>query len=205
MRYATKRIKRYVAMIGAVGIVMMPIAVPTAVAAGAVSPRAYVQKLVKNARMATQIGGENADSEFSKQFDISLFSQRCLIDHWESLADKQRAEFTDVFSQVLRRRLDKVVRKSFGGRKFTYVIGNAQSDSDGVIRVSMIAKVDDISIDFGYFLVHEGQSYKMVDYEIKGVLLSRNYRGHFNYLMRKYGFKGMMEKMHAKKQRLAQK
>ena len=86
------------------------------------------------------------------------------------------------------------------GKRIIAVVGG-----DGVIRVTMIAKVDDISIDFVYFLVREGHSFKLVDYEVEGALLSRNYRGHFNYLMRKYGFKGMMEKMHAKAQRFAQK
>jgi ABC-type transporter MlaC component len=58
-------------------------------------------------------------------------------------------------------------------------------------------------IDFLYFLVKVNDGYKLVDYEVSGALLSRNYRGQFNYMMRKYGFNGMLEKMRKKTQMFA--
>lgn len=164
----------------------------------AASPRAYVEGLAKAAQRVMTRGTAETDVEEVAQFDIPTFARRCMIDHWDNLTQDQRAEFIAVFGASLSGRIERMIAKAAKRGAFSYVIGTPTSGSDGVIAVPLKVRVDDVTMTFVYSLVRAGESFRLVDYAVDGVLLSRNYRGQFNHLMRKHGFEGIIERMRGK-------
>ncbi len=176
-------------------------------AAAATSPRQYVDAIAKTAvGVMQQKDAVRADEEFAARFDMPLFAERCLVDHWQGLTETQRTSFIDVFAQSLRAKLGGLIRDRLKGRTFSYTIGAPRAgDAPDIIQVPVQARVDDARIGFVYSIVATNDGYRLVDYEAAGALLSRNYRGQFNYLMRTRGFDGMLERMRAKNALIAQK
>ncbi len=169
------------------------------------SPRAYVDRMARAAQGVIEKTETSLGVDEVAQFDMEAFSRRCMVDHWDDLSEEQRQEFVAVFSISLKGRLEKLMRKRMNGRRFRYIIGEARRGRDGVIEVPMTAKVDDVQLAFTYSLIRKGDTYKLVDYEVDGVLLSRNYRGQFNYLMRRHGYEGMIERMREKNELIARR
>jgi len=169
----------------------------TAVAA---SPRAYIENLIAKSREVIRVReAGNADSTFAEEFDMPTFAKRCMIDHWDDLSDEQRAEFMDVFAANLRGQLARMMRRVGGRGDFSYKIGTVTTGrDDGLVDVPVRVVVGDVDLRFRYFVVKTDKGYRLADYEIDGVLLSRNYRGQFNYMIRKYGFDSLIAKMRAK-------
>ena len=147
---------------------------------------------------------EGADSTFAEEFDMLTFAKRCMVDHWDDLSGEQRAEFIEVFTVNLRGQLAKMLKKISKGRKFTYTIDTlTHNKKEGFVRVPVRVVAGDVDLNFRYFVVKTSEGYRLADYEVDGILLSRNYRGQFNYMMRKYGFDGLLAKMRAKQQGLS--
>lgn len=169
----------------------------TAVAA---SPREYIVELIAASREVMKVQeAEDANSTFAEEFDMPTFAKRCMIDHWSDLSEEQHAEFIDAFAANLRGQLAKMMRKVGRRGDFSYEIGTlTKGKKDGFIRVPVRVIVEDVDLKFRYFVLKTDAGYRLVDYEVDGVLLSRNYRGQFNYMMRKYGFDGLIAKMRRK-------
>ena len=157
------------------------------------------QKIIQN-----EDGGEAAD-KFTSRFDIPSFAKRCLVDHWQVLTAEQRTEFINAFSRVLHNRLRNSYMKYAQGRSFSYAVGQTKSIAGGVFAVPIKVSIDNVKIKITFYLKANDQSYRLIDYETEGILLSRNYRGQFNYLIRKYGFDGMLDRIRHKALLLAKK
>jgi ABC-type transporter MlaC component len=111
----------------------------------------------------------------------------------------QRQEFVELFSRMLRARLNEALAGGRENRTVSYVVGASSRDREpGVVRVSMTVTADGSDLHVIYYLVRAADGWRMIDYAIEGVLLSRNYRGQFNFLMRKYGYAGMIDRMREK-------
>ena len=184
-------------------IVILMIMIPF-FADATVSPRDYVLQLAeKSSVIASEGNTKKVNSEFALQFDMPRFAKKCMIDHWNELTLKQQEDFIELFSQNLRRKLAKLSNKYIKTDSWQYTVGNPKQGVDGEIVVPMQVSANGEKIDFLYFLIKVDDDYKLVDYEVSGALLSRNYRGQFNYMMRKYGFNGMLEKIRKKAQKWA--
>lgn len=169
-------------------------------AAAAASPRAYIETLIASSKQVMKVrDAKDANHTFAEEFDMLTFAKRCMIDHWDGLSGEQRAEFIDVFAASLRGQLAKMLGKINAQRKFIYKMGTlTRGKTDGLVRVPVRVIAGDIDLRFRYFVVKTDAGYRLADYEIDGILLSRNYRGQFNYMMRKHGFDGLLAKMRSK-------
>ncbi len=181
-------------------IVAMAFPAASLAAGNASSPRAFVERIAQSSlgiierQDAVQAGGV-----FMHSFDIRAFAQRCLVDHWTALTDDQRSEFVDLFSKTLRAKLADALSKRIKGRVLNYTVGTAKAGAQrGIVEVAARVAVDGERIDLTYYLKRSTDGYRLVDYDVGGALLSRNYRGQFNYLMRNYGYAGMIERMRQK-------
>jgi ABC-type transporter MlaC component len=141
---------------------------------------------------------EQGAREFAGSFEMAEFSKRCMIDHWSNLLKTQRDQFVDVFQCNLEHRLSSLITKPLQGRKIAYHIGKARRTDGREILVPVEVAIDDAKMQFLYWLVPTADGFKLIDYEADGVSLSRNYRGHFNYMMRKYGFDTLLKKMRSR-------
>jgi len=167
--------------------------------ASADGPGEAVAEMLELAKEATSGEGEGAAAQtFAEGFDMRAFARRCMVDHWSALSPSQRDEFVEVFSSVLRRRLERLESKGSGREGFAYKVGRAVKDAGGATRVPASVTADGATVEFVYYLVNDGGDYRLVDYEVEGAMLSRQYRGQFNRIMRKRGYEGLMDRLRVK-------
>ncbi|MFH1830026.1 MAG: ABC transporter substrate-binding protein [Pseudomonadota bacterium] len=194
-----KALRKWVVILGYT-VLAMTVVSPTAFSSSsASSARAFVQSIAQTAfGVMHKADREEADREFAQGFYMPGFAKRCLVDHWDEITKEQQAEFIEVFTCTLRKKLASVITDRLKDKRFTYSIGKARRAKGGIVTVTLHAKINGANIDFVYFIVKLGKSYMLVDYEADGALLSRQYQGHFNFLMDKYGFDGMLDRMRKK-------
>ncbi len=196
----TRRIPKAGCALSAVCLVLfLQVSAPKA----AETPRSFVARIADIAAgVIRDVDAARADEQFIDSFDMPVFAKRCLIDHWEALTKAQRKEFIAVFDCSLRTRLGRLIRERLTERlkerKLNYDIGRPKKLNGGITAVPLATRVNETSIDFVYYVAKGKGGYGLADYEAEGALLSRQYRGNFNYLMRKYGFDGMLRKMRKK-------
>ena len=164
------------------------------------SPRAFVQQLTdESLGIIDRRDAGQAGRTFAQNLDMPAFAQRCLADHWATLTEEQRAEFIDLFSRTLRAKMDEALSKRVTGKAVRFAIGSPKRpDKEGIIEVPADIFIDGNSVRLTYYLIKWAGGYRLVDYDAEGALLSRNYRGQFNYLIRNYGYAGMIERIRQK-------
>ena len=162
------------------------------------SARNEILKMSEQIQIKLAQGSQaEANDLFLKRFDMDKFGKRCLKDHWESLTVQEKQRFV----ALLFKNLQKTAReKNFFARdkKVFQLIPGEESKSDGIVLVKSTLKTSKKDLKLKLYLKANSNDFEIVDYELEGALLSRNYRGHFNYLMRKYGKDGFFEKLENK-------
>jgi len=168
--------------------------------AHAISPaKQQVMEMSRQINQHLLAGGKEAANDlFLQQFDMSKFGKRCLIDHWDSFTslEKKRA------LALLFKNLSKQAReKNFFVRDdnhFELLPQKEIKTADGILEMKTFLETPRKRFSLSLFLAPHQGGFQIVDYEVEGALLSRNYRGHFNYLIRKYGKAGFFERLEKK-------
>ncbi len=159
----------------------------------------FIQKFTGKVRKALHSGNPvKANEMFVKYFNMPRFAKRCLVDYWNDFTVEEQKRFTDLLENNIRKRLREKMLLTKDDNAFVLVTKEVDSRPDKTFWV-----VNRLNIKKGDFklvlvLINGKKDYHILDYELEGALLSRNYRGHFNYLIRKYGKKGLFERMEAK-------
>lgn len=166
--------------------------------AGTSSALQFMNDLVSNIRNMIKAGNvEEANLLFAGNFDMPSFGKLCLIDHWDGFSRSDQKRFIDLLEQNIRQELRKrmLFTKEDGDFKFT-TIKISKQNGDLVLLENSLA-ISKGKFRLNLLLTRNSGRYRIVDYELEGALLSRNYRGHFNYLLRKYDNETFLAKMAA--------
>lgn len=176
---------------GVQGVVEAATAAPSAV---------YIKSLEARVRsVITQRDPQKAVAVFNAQFGMEVFAQRCLVDHWDALTEEQRQLYSATLAEVMRENL--VTRlKRLSSKKYIYQqrITGTSRNPDGTWTIKSDFKSPDYSGGIEYIFMESKGPPQLVDYVVEGVSLSRNYRGHFNHVMRVAGFAGLMSDLNQK-------
>ena len=125
-------------------------------------------------------------SLFDQYFDFEQFYERALVDHWSGWGSDQREEFgskfkkrfvtqtSGKFSRILGK-LDRTMKHRAERASWGYQVWSSTQTNKGTLTVST-------------YLTKVGEQWKIMDLDIEGALLSRNYRGQFNRILRRSGF-----------------
>lgn len=120
------------------------------------SPRAFVKNLENEMRQMMRTGNfARANGIFVDKFDITVFSKRCLIDHWDELTPDERERFAGLFEENLRKRMNEkmLLTKDDVDFKLTPVkIGS----EDGLTRIDNRLKVRRGTFDMGILITRDG-------------------------------------------------
>ena len=165
----------------------------------AAGPRQFMGGLQKQIRVALVKGDvAKANELFVEYVDMIQLSKRSLIDHWDSFDKEERIRFSSLLNRVLRKQMREKMMLTGDDTDFVLVFNRTKKLKSGVIRVDNLLKTSKGNFKLTLFLVRENRSYRIVDYELSGALLSRNYRSHFNYIIRNHGKSGLFERMERK-------
>jgi len=177
---------------------------------GASSPRQFVNKLIGEVRQFIKAGDvQKANLLFAFYFDMPRFGKLCLVDHWDEFSSSERDRYINLLDQNIRQNLQKRMLFTKQDANFKLSINKITMRDDGLVFVENTLHISRGDFKLAFMLVRSSGSYRIVDYEFEGALLSRNYRGHFNYLLRKYDketFLGKLaEKLYTAERPVAQK
>ena len=131
-------------------------------------------------------------------FDFRELSQRALARHWQGRSPAEREEFTQLFADLLERSYVGKIETYSGGEKIQYVGETADGDQV-TVRTRIVTKAGtEIPVDYRMHRV--GDRWLVYDVAIEGVSLVANYRAQFNKIIQTSSFKGLVDKLKAKKE-----
>lgn len=167
-------------------------------AKGGVSAVSVVRGLESEARAALNAGDvRRANAVFAEYFDMRRFSERCLADHWNEFSPSEQARFIDLFERNIKKRIAEKMILTKEDTDFGITPARIGKEDGGLTRVDNKIRTRRGQFGLGVILVND-KGYRVVDYDFDGALLSRNYRGHFNYVIRKYGKDGFFDRLEKK-------
>lgn len=129
---------------------------------------------------------------------MTEFGKRCLVDHWDALLPEEKTKFVDLLEKNIKRRMNEKMLFTDEDANFVLQTTTIKTSKSQPIWVANNLKIRKGNFILSLALKPKADSYQIVDMDMEGALLSRNYRGQFNYLFRKYGKSGMLAKMEEK-------
>lgn len=158
----------------------------------------FVKKIVKTAQKSIQKNDlKSANLAFMMNFDVRNFGRRCILDHWNTFNETEKTEYTQLLNKNLQKRMqEKLILDAKDS--FDLRVSGIGKDYEGYIKINNVLKIDDREITLSIVVYNNGKNYQIIDYELEGVLLSRQYRGQFNRIMRKHGKQELFKRLKAK-------
>jgi phospholipid transport system substrate-binding protein len=132
-------------------------------------------------------------------FDFPEVARRSLARHWQPLTDKQREEFTALFSDLLERSYISKI-ELYSGEKITYASERIDGDTATVATRVLTKSGTEVPID--YRLLRKGTRWLVYDVNIEGVSLVSNYRTQFNKIIQTSSFNELIQKLKTKQEEL---
>jgi phospholipid transport system substrate-binding protein len=130
-------------------------------------------------------------------FDFRELSQRALARHWQARTPAERDEFVHLFADLLERSYIGKIETYSGGDRIQYLSETAEGDQ-ATVRTRIVTK-GGTEIPVDYRLHRNGERWLVYDVTIEGVSLVANYRAQFNRIIQTSSFKGLVDKLSAKK------
>ncbi len=131
-------------------------------------------------------------------FDFRELSQRALARHWPARTTAERDEFVQLFADLLERSYIGRIETYSGGDRIQYTSEMAEGDQ-ATVRTRIVTKAGtEIPVDYRMHRV--GDRWLVYDVAIEGVSLVANYRAQFNKIIQTSSFKGLVDKLSAKKE-----
>ena len=119
---------------------------------------------------------------YKGMFNEVEFSRRTLGRNWNQLTPAQRAEFIELFEQVLEKAyLDKIL--SYTNEKIEYTREIVHSDKQAEVQTRVVTSSQEIPIF--YRLVFAEGNWRVYDVVVENVSLVQNYRTQFNDILAK--------------------
>jgi len=132
----------------------------------------------------------------NKRFSYEDMARYSLGQYWRNLSPAQRAEFIDLFSQLLERSYANKI-EGYTDEKVIYQA--ERPDGDGYEVRTLIQRRND-QIPVTYRLLNKSGKWWVYDVVIEGVSLVSNYRSQFNRIIRESGYQELVQRMRRKLQ-----
>ena len=130
-------------------------------------------------------------------FDFQSLAQFSLGDHWKTTAPPQREEFSKLFIGLVEDSYIKRSRDLVGNYDLTF--GKEQVQGDNA-KVTCLVKRNDADIEILYQLHKKPKDWMIYNIVLDNVDLIQNYQSQFNRIIKKSGFKELLDLMRKKLQ-----
>ncbi|MCF6159434.1 MAG: ABC transporter substrate-binding protein [wastewater metagenome] len=132
--------------------------------------------------------------EISPIFNFEEMSKRALGQHWKDRSPKEKKEFVELFTCILR---DTYIGKTdvYTGEKVIY-LAEKRVKGYATVQTKFVAKGNEISVH--YRLLNNGGEWRVYDVIIEGVSLIGNYRSQFNSVLMRSSYKDLVQKLKEK-------
>jgi phospholipid transport system substrate-binding protein len=186
-------------------VVLMGLAVwaPASARAGAPTDqlKASVEQIVKVLEDPALRAGARAQErraairkEAEGVFDFTETAKRALGRHWQGLSDKDRQEFTALFTDLIERAyISKIER--YSGERVAYA-GESVDSGLATVRTRFVTK-QGTEIPVDYRMQQRGDRWLVYDVSVEGVSLINNYRTQFDKIIQTSSYAELVRKMKA--------
>jgi len=127
-------------------------------------------------------------------FDFTETAKRALGRHWQGLAEKDREEFTALFTDLIERAyISKIER--YSGERIAYA-GEAVDGGLATVRTRFVTK-QGTEVPVDYRMQQRGDRWLVYDVAVEGVSLINNYRTQFDKIIQTSSYAELVRKMKA--------
>jgi len=127
-------------------------------------------------------------------FDFGETAKRALGRHWQRLAEKDRLEFTALFTDLIERAyISKIER--YSGERIAFA-GESVESGLATVRTRFVTK-QGTEIPVDYRMQQRGARWLVYDVSIEGVSLINNYRTQFDKIIQTSSYAELVRKLKA--------
>jgi len=127
-------------------------------------------------------------------FDFTETAKRALGRHWQGLSEKDRHEFTGLFTDLIERAyISKIER--YSGERIAYA-GEAIDGGLATVRTRFVTK-QGTEVPVDYRMQQRGDRWFVYDVSVEGVSLINNYRTQFDKIIQTSSYAELVRKMKA--------
>ena len=127
-------------------------------------------------------------------FDFGETAKRALGRHWQPLAEKDRQEFTSLFSDLIERAyISKIER--YSGERITYT-GESMDGAVASVRTRFVTK-QGTEIPIDYRMQQRGDRWLVYDVVVEGISLINNYRTQFDKIIQTSSYAELVRRLKA--------
>ncbi|HET8529680.1 MAG TPA: ABC transporter substrate-binding protein [Methylomirabilota bacterium] len=192
-----------VARLAAVAVAGFLVGVPVVVEAGAPTDqlKSSVEQIVKvledpalkaDSRVKDRRAAIRKEAEVV--FDFTETAKRALGRHWQGLSEKDRQEFTGLFTDLIERAyISKIER--YSGERIAYA-GEAVDGGLATVRTRFVTK-QGTEVPVDYRMQQRGDRWLVYDVSVEGVSLINNYRTQFDKIIQTSSYAELVRKMKA--------
>jgi phospholipid transport system substrate-binding protein len=192
-----------VARLVPVAVAGLLVSAPVVVEAGAPTDqlRSSVEQIVKvleDPALKTDARAKDRRVAIRKEaevvFDFTETAKRALGRHWQGLSEKDRQEFTGLFTDLIERAyISKIER--YSGERIAYA-GEAVDGGLATVRTRFVTK-QGTEIPVDYRMQQRGDRWLVYDVSVEGVSLINNYRTQFDKIIQTSSYAELVRKMKA--------
>lgn len=127
-------------------------------------------------------------------FDFGETAKRALGRHWQGLSEKDRQEFTGLFTDLIERAyISKIER--YSGERIAYA-GESVEGGLATVRTRFVTK-QGTEIPVDYRMQQRGDRWLVYNVMVEGVSLINNYRTQFDKIIQTSSYAELVRKMKA--------
>ena len=128
------------------------------------------------------------------RFDYGEMAKRSLGGQWDKLAERERQEFVDLFTELLTATYVEKIH-TYSGEEVKFINERLEGNYAEVKSI-MVGKKTEIPLD--YRLMMKGGDWKAYDVVVDGLSLVRNYRGQFTAILRSSSYEHLVQSLREK-------
>ena len=135
---------------------------------------------------------------FDEMLDYAGLAEASLGSEWAARTDAEKAEFSDILKQLVRKAYEKNLRKTVNFNiEYT---GEQPANPGALVKTRAVSKTNarEAPIEIDFKMVEKGGAWKVGDIVTEGVSLVSSYKQQFTRVIKKDGFPALIKKMKEK-------
>lgn len=132
---------------------------------------------------------------FDDMLDYSALAEASLGSEWAARTDAEKAEFSELLKQLVRKAYEKNLRKTLSFN--IEYLGEDASGSAIVVKTKAVSKTNarEEPIEISFKMQEKDGAWRVQDIVTEGVSLVSSYRSQFTKVIKKDGFPALIKKM----------
>lgn len=132
---------------------------------------------------------------FDEMLDYQALAEASLGSEWAARTDAEKAEFSELLKQLVRKSYEKNLKKTLGFN--VEYLAETPKGSTMVVKTRAVSKTDarEEPVEVAYVMAEKNGTWRVQDIITEDVSLVSSYRSQFTKIVKKDGFPKLIQKM----------